>query len=65
MVTDMNSSMLTTHEEVFAPVVSIYRFDTEEEVIGKANDCDVGLGGYVITSDISRSWRLAEKLEVG
>ncbi|KAK5401755.1 hypothetical protein LTR06_010862 [Exophiala xenobiotica] len=65
VLTNMNSTMLTTHEEVFAPVVPLYRFDTEEEVIEKANDCDVGLGGFVVTSDISRSWRVTEKLEVG
>jgi succinate-semialdehyde dehydrogenase/glutarate-semialdehyde dehydrogenase len=30
-----------------------------------ANDCEVGLGGFIITESISRSWRVTEALEVG
>ena len=54
-----------TREETFAPVVALYSFKTEEEVIERANDCDVGLGSYVLTESISRMWRVAESLEVG
>jgi succinate-semialdehyde dehydrogenase/glutarate-semialdehyde dehydrogenase len=61
----MNKSMITTHEETFAPVVGLYEFSTEEEVIEMANDCDVGLGSFIITESIPRSWRVAEALEVG
>ncbi|KAK0106160.1 hypothetical protein ONS96_003807 [Cadophora gregata f. sp. sojae] len=57
--------MLTTREETFAPVVGLYKFDTEEEANSIANDCDVGLGAFVITENIARSWRVAEALEVG
>ena len=65
VITGMTTEMLTTREETFAPVVALYKFETEEEVIERANDCDVGLGSFVITSDIARSWRMAEALEVG
>jgi succinate-semialdehyde dehydrogenase/glutarate-semialdehyde dehydrogenase len=61
----MNKSRITTHEETFAPVVGLYEFSTEEEVIEMANDCDVGLGSFIITESIPRSWRVAEALEVG
>ena len=61
----MTTEMLTTREETFAPVVALYKFETEEEVIELANDCDVGLGSFVITENIARSWRMAEALEVG
>ncbi|RAK75162.1 NAD-dependent succinate-semialdehyde dehydrogenase [Aspergillus fijiensis CBS 313.89] len=54
-----------TREETFAPVVALYPFMTEEEVIERANDCDVGLGSYILTESISRMWRVAESLEVG
>ena len=57
--------MLTTREETFAPLLGLYKFDTEEEVIGLANDCDFGLGSFVITENMARSWRIAEALEVG
>ncbi|KAK5110194.1 hypothetical protein LTR62_006190 [Meristemomyces frigidus] len=65
VITGMNTKMLTTREETFAPVVGLYKFETEEEVIELANDCDVGLGGFVITENMARSWRVAEALEVG
>ncbi|KAF7194598.1 Glutarate-semialdehyde dehydrogenase [Pseudocercospora fuligena] len=65
VILDMNTSMLTTREETFAPVVGLYKFETEEEVIALANDCDVGLGSFVITENLARSWRVAEELEVG
>lgn len=61
----MNVQMLVTSEETFAPVIGLYRFKTEEEVIDVANDCDVGLGSFVCTSDVARMWRVAEALEVG
>ncbi|PYI32142.1 succinate-semialdehyde dehydrogenase [Aspergillus indologenus CBS 114.80] len=54
-----------TREETFAPVVALFPFKTEEEVIERANDCDVGLGSYILTESISRMWRVAESLEVG
>jgi len=65
VITGMNTKMLTTREETFAPVVGLYKFETEEEVIDLANDCDVGLGSFVITENMARSWRVAEALEVG
>lgn len=61
----MNVKMLITREETFAPVVGLFRFETEEEAIDLANDCDVGLGSFVCTSDIARMWRVGEALEVG
>ena len=57
--------MLTTREETFAPMVGLYSFDTEEEAIEMANDCDVGLGSFIVTENIPRMWRVSEALEVG
>lgn len=65
VITGMTTKMLTTYEETFAPVVALYKFETEEEVLELANDCDVGLGSFVITENMARSWRVAEALEVG
>ncbi|KAF4470702.1 succinate-semialdehyde dehydrogenase (NADP+) [Fusarium albosuccineum] len=52
-------------EETFAPVVALFPFKTEEEVLEQANNCNVGLGSFIITESISRMWRVAESLEVG
>lgn len=65
VITGMTQEMITTREETFAPVVGLYKFETEEEVLELANDCDVGLGSFVITENMARSWRVAEALEVG
>ena len=61
----MNREMITTREETFAPVIGLYEFDTEEEALEMANDCEVGLGSFIITESIPRMWRVAEALEVG
>ena len=65
VITNMSTESITTREETFAPVVALYKFETEEEAIDLANDCDVGLGSFVQTENIARSWRVAEALEVG
>jgi succinate-semialdehyde dehydrogenase/glutarate-semialdehyde dehydrogenase len=65
IIKNMSKEMITTTEETFAPVVGLYAFDTEEQAIEMANDCDVGLGSFICTESISRSWRVTEALEVG
>ncbi|KAJ9664057.1 hypothetical protein H2198_000560 [Neophaeococcomyces mojaviensis] len=65
VISGMSKEAITTREETFAPVVALYKFDTEEEAIETANDCDVGLGSFIITESTPRMWRVAEALEVG
>lgn len=52
-------------DETFAPVAPVVPFDTEEEVIGLANDTRYGLAAYFFTSNLNRAWRVAEVLEAG
>lgn len=63
ILTGMNASMQASHEEIFGPLVAVYKFKTEDEVIELANDSSVGLAAYIFTNDLSTSWRMAEKLE--
>jgi len=65
IISGMSAQAITTREETFAPVVALYKFKTEEEVIELANDCEVGLGSFIITTSTPRMWRVAEALEVG
>ncbi|MHB1628159.1 MAG: NAD-dependent succinate-semialdehyde dehydrogenase [Bacilli bacterium] len=51
--------------EVFGPIAPVHRFTDEEEVIARANDSDMGLAGYVYTSDVGRSVRVTSALECG
>ncbi|GAA5938315.1 hypothetical protein JCM1841_006304 [Sporobolomyces salmonicolor] len=53
------------NEETFGPLAALYRFETEEEVIARANDTEVGLAGYFFTENIARLHRVAAALEVG
>lgn len=52
-------------EELFGPVLTLYRFDSESEVIERANDTRYGLYGVVWTNDLSRAHRVAGELEAG
>jgi acyl-CoA reductase-like NAD-dependent aldehyde dehydrogenase len=65
IISDMTPSMLTTQEEIFGPLLGLYRFDTEAEVTKLANETSMGLASYFFTKDSSRTWRMLEKLEAG
>lgn len=52
-------------EEVFGPLASIASFNTEEEVIAKANDSSYGLSAAVFTNDVNRAFRVSGALESG
>ena len=65
IISGMTSDMLTTREEIFGPLLALYRFDSEEEAIKAANDTNMGLASYFFTKDSSRTWRLLEALEAG
>ena len=51
--------------EAFGPIAPIVAFDSEAEALALANAARVGLAAYVFTRDLSRSWRVAEALQVG
>lgn len=53
------------HEETFGPVASVMTFDTEEEVIVRANATEYGLVAYVVTKDGARALRLSRALSYG
>ena len=52
-------------EETFGPVVAVYPFADEDEVIELANDSRYGLNASIWTGDLSRGERLASRIEVG
>lgn len=52
-------------EEIFAPVAAVAAFDTEEEVVKKANATEYGLAAYAFTRDLNRGLRMAETLQAG
>lgn len=52
-------------EEIFGPVATVCRFESEEEAITLANDSPFGLAAYVYTRDIGRAFRTIERIEAG
>jgi aminomuconate-semialdehyde/2-hydroxymuconate-6-semialdehyde dehydrogenase len=65
ILTGLSESARCVKEEIFGPVCHIAPFDTEEEVIAKANDTEYGLAASVWTSNLKRGHRVAGKLRVG
>lgn len=62
---DVDDTMKVTSEETFGPLAALTKFKTEEEVIQRANKVEVGLASYLMTSDLSRHYRVSEQLEFG
>jgi aldehyde dehydrogenase (NAD+) len=60
---DHNSDL--ARNEVFGPVLAVLRFETEEEVLAKANDTEFGLSAYVHTQDAGRIERFVRHLQAG
>ncbi|CAE6946043.1 betaine aldehyde dehydrogenase [Pseudomonas marincola] len=63
--TDCSDDMTITQDEIFGPVMSILVYDTEEEVIRRANATHYGLAAGVVTSDLNRAHRVIHQLEAG
>ena len=65
VVGDVTPNMEIVREEIFGPVAALVRFDTEAEAIKLANDTPFGLAAYLFSQNLSRAWRVAEKLDAG
>jgi len=65
LITEATPDMLCAKEETFGPFAPVFRFKTEQEVIGMANDTIYGLACYFYTRDIGRIYRVSEALEFG
>ena len=63
IIKNVNSTMKISQEEIFGPIVAIFQFSEEKEVIKYANDTIFGLASYIYTKDLIRAIRLYEKLE--
>ncbi|MEU6698908.1 NAD-dependent succinate-semialdehyde dehydrogenase [Pseudonocardia sp. NPDC046786] len=61
----VTAEMAVSAEEIFAPIVGVQRFDTEDEAVALANATDFGLVGYVFTRDAQRGARMMELIETG
>ena len=62
---DVKDDMTIAREEIFGPVMSVLDFDTEEEVLARANDTEFGLAAGVFTNDLTRAHRIVAGFEAG
>jgi succinate-semialdehyde dehydrogenase/glutarate-semialdehyde dehydrogenase len=65
VLTDVTREMNAYSEEIFGPVVLVFRAETEEEAIEIANDSPFGLGASVFGTDPARNRRVADQIESG
>jgi succinate-semialdehyde dehydrogenase/glutarate-semialdehyde dehydrogenase len=65
LLINVTENMKICFEETFGPVAPLIRFTSEDEVIEKANHPEFGLAAYFYTNDLSRMYRVSEKLEYG
>lgn len=62
---DVADDARITQEEIFGPVVNIYRFDTEDELVTRANDTTYGLAAAIWTRDVARAHRVSAQIKAG
>ena len=65
VLTGVTQDMLIASDETFGPVAPLFKFDTEEEVIARANDTEYGLASYFYTENLGRAFRVMEALQYG
>jgi succinate-semialdehyde dehydrogenase/glutarate-semialdehyde dehydrogenase len=62
---DVTDEMAIAQEEIFGPAAPILTFESEDEVVARANATRFGLASYFYTRDMARVVRVSERLEYG
>lgn len=62
---DCTDDMRFVQEEIFGPVMAVLPFESEAEVVERANATDYGLSGAVFTQNFPRAHRMAREIEAG
>ncbi|XP_032780720.1 4-trimethylaminobutyraldehyde dehydrogenase isoform X1 [Daphnia magna] len=65
ILTNCHDEMTAVREEIFGPVATILPFDTEEEVIHRANQTPYGLSAGIFTNDLRKAHRTSNRLQSG
>lgn len=65
ILTECTSKMRIFNEELFAPIIAAYRFNSDEEVVHLANQTPFGLASYFYTNNPQRIFNLSKQLEYG
>ena len=62
---DCTDDMSFVRDEIFGPVMAVLPFESEDEVVARANHTPFGLAGAVFTTDFARAHRVANALQAG
>jgi len=62
---NVGNGMRIAQEEIFGPVLSVIRYESEEEAVAIANQSIYGLAGGVWSRDIARAERVANQVRTG
>jgi acyl-CoA reductase-like NAD-dependent aldehyde dehydrogenase len=65
VLVDVPASARISCEEIFGPVVAVYRYSSLEDAIARSNDTAYGLQAGIFTANIARAFSAAKKLRFG
>jgi succinate-semialdehyde dehydrogenase / glutarate-semialdehyde dehydrogenase len=65
VLTECTDEMGVMADENFGPIAAITRFASEDEVLARANACDMGLSAYAFTTNPARARRTVQTLKAG
>jgi succinate-semialdehyde dehydrogenase/glutarate-semialdehyde dehydrogenase len=51
--------------EIFGPVAAVYGFDSDDDIVARANDTPFGLAAYIYSDDLKQVWRITDALQYG
>jgi acyl-CoA reductase-like NAD-dependent aldehyde dehydrogenase len=62
---DVADDAMLSCEEIFGPVTSLYRFDTLDEAIERANAVEFGLSASIFTASLKSTQEFVRRVEAG
>jgi len=65
VLAEVPESCTLAREEIYGPVTILYRFETLDEAIARANDVEYGLQAGIFTRDLQTAFTAARRLECG
>ncbi|RLN79082.1 hypothetical protein BBJ28_00006961 [Nothophytophthora sp. Chile5] len=63
VLVNVDETMHVWSEEIIGPVIPLFEFSSEKEVLGMANEAKANLAGCFFSRDLARAWRVAAALE--
>jgi succinate-semialdehyde dehydrogenase/glutarate-semialdehyde dehydrogenase len=65
VVTNLDQTSTLARNEIFGPVLPLFKFDDLEDALAKANDTEYGLAAYAFTNNLKIAIQVSEGLEFG